>query len=69
MKNGVDVDYSATIHTFPTTALWFQASGQFIISLAAGDYLEVVWLSANANATSDILDSIGQGDTFTISLI
>ena len=58
MKNGVDVDYSATIHTFPTTALWFQATGQFIIELAATDYLEIVWLSADANASSDILDFI-----------
>lgn len=58
MKNGTDVDYSTTIHTFPTTALWFQASGVFTIELAATDYLEVVWLSANANASSDILDFI-----------
>jgi hypothetical protein len=56
MKNGVDVNYSTTIHTMPTTALWFQASGQFTIELAASDYLEVVWYSPNANASSDILD-------------
>jgi len=56
MKNGVDVNFSTTIHTFPTTALYFQASGQFTISLAAGDYLEVVWYSPTANASSDILD-------------
>jgi hypothetical protein len=58
MKNGVDVNYSATIHTLPTAALYFQASGQFTISLAAGDYLEVVWYSPTANASSDILDYI-----------
>jgi len=59
MKNGVDVNFSTTLHTFPTTALYFQASGQFTISLAATDYLEVVWYSNNANASSDILDYIG----------
>lgn len=58
MKNGVDVNFSTTIHTMPTTALYFQASGQFTISLAAGDYLEVVWYSPTANASSDILDYI-----------
>ena len=56
MKNGVDVNFSTTIHTMPTTALYFQASGQFTISLAATDYLEVVWYSPTANASSDILD-------------
>jgi hypothetical protein len=59
MKNGVDVNYSTTIHTMPTTALWFQASGQFTISLAASDYLEVVWYSPDTNASSDILDFQG----------
>ena len=59
MKNGVDVNFSTTLHTFPTTALYFQASGQFTISLAATDYLEVVWYSPTANASSDILDYIG----------
>ena len=58
MKNGTDLEYSTTIHTMPTTALYFQASGQFIVSLAANDYLEVVWYSPNANASSDILDYI-----------
>ena len=58
MKNGVDVDYSTTINTMPLTALWFQQSNQFIVSLAANDYLEVVWYSPNANASSDILDFI-----------
>jgi len=58
MKNGVDVNFSTTIHTMPTTALYFQASGQFTISLAATDYLEVVWYSPNAAASSDILDYI-----------
>ena len=59
MKNGTDLNYSTTMHTFSTTAQWQQISGQYTVELAAGDYLEVAWLSANANASSDILDSIG----------
>lgn len=56
MKNGVDVNFSTTLHTLPTASVRFQASGQFTISLNATDYLEVVWYSPNANASSDILD-------------
>lgn len=59
MKNGTDLNYSTTLHTFSTTAQWQQISGQYTVELAAGDYLEVAWLSANASASSDILDSIG----------
>ena len=56
MKNGTDVNFSTTIHTLPTASVYFQASGQFTLSLAAGDYLEVVWYSPDTNASSDILD-------------
>jgi len=56
MKNGTDVNFSTTIHTLPTASVAFQASGQFTLSLAASDYLEVVWYSPNTNASSDILD-------------
>ena len=56
MKNGTDVNFSTTIHTLPTASVFFQASGQFTISLAASDYLEVVWYSPDTNASSDILD-------------
>ena len=59
MKNGTDLNYSTTLHTLSTTAQWQQISGQYIVSLAAGDYLEIQWLSTNASASSDILDSIG----------
>ena len=43
MKNGVDLDYSTTLHTFSTTSQWQQISGQFIVSLSAKDYLQIVW--------------------------
>lgn len=59
MKNGTDLTFSTTLHTFSTPSQWQQISGQYTVELAAGDYLEVAWLSANANASSDILDSIG----------
>jgi len=58
MKNGVDLDYSTTLHTFSTTSQWQQISGQFIVSLSANDYLQIAWLSTNASASSDILDFI-----------
>jgi len=64
MKNGVDVDYSTTIHTLSTTAQWQQISGQFTVSLAADDYLQIQWLSTNASASSDILDSIGSASPY-----
>lgn len=56
MKNGVDIDFSTTIQRLPVAAGYHQISGNFIIELTAGQYLEVVWLSSNANASSDILD-------------
>jgi hypothetical protein len=59
MKNGVDLNYSTTIHTFSTQAQWQQISGQYTESLSANDYLEVAWYSTNSNASSDILDSAG----------
>ena len=59
MKNGTDLNYSTTLHTFSTPAQWQQISGQYIVTLAAGDYLEIAWLSATAVASSDILDSVG----------
>jgi hypothetical protein len=59
MKNGVDVDYSTVIQTLDTTAQFQPVTSQFIVSLAADEYVEVVWLSANANASSDVLDFQG----------
>ena len=59
MKNAVDLSYSTTIHTFSTQAQWQQISGQYTVTLAANDYLEVAWYSPNASASSDILDSAG----------
>jgi hypothetical protein len=59
MKNGTDLNYSTTLHTFSTPTQWQQISGQYTVQLAVGDYLEVAWLSANASASSDILDSVG----------
>jgi hypothetical protein len=59
MKNGVDIDYTTTIQTMDASAQWMQVSNQYIVTLNAGDYLEVVWYSPNANASSDILDFIG----------
>jgi hypothetical protein len=56
MKNGVDLGYSATIDSLLTNAQWKQISGQYIVSLAAGDYLEVQWIVTNVNSTTDILD-------------
>lgn len=58
MKNGVDVDYTATIQTMDASSQWMQVMNQFTVTLAANDYLEVVWYSPNANASSDILDFI-----------
>lgn len=58
MKNGVDIDYTTTIQTMDASAQWMQCSNQYIVSLNAGDYVEVVWYSPNANAGSDILDFI-----------
>ena len=59
MKNGVDVNFSTTIHTLPTASVYFQAAGEFTIELAAGDYLEVLWYSNSANASTDVLDYQG----------
>ena len=59
MKNGVDVDYTTTIQTMSTQAQWMQVVNQYTLTLNQNDYVEIVWLSANANATNDILDFIG----------
>jgi len=64
MQNGVDISYSTTLNTLSTTAQWQQISGQFTVSLAVNDYLEVKWLSATAAASSDILDSIGASSPY-----
>jgi len=63
-QNGVDISYSTTLNTLSTTAQWQQISGQFTVSMAVNDYLEVKWLSANAAASSDILDSIGASSPY-----
>ena len=39
-------------------------SNQFVVSLNAGDYIEVVWYSPNANASSDILDFINSSSPY-----
>jgi uncharacterized protein (DUF2345 family) len=59
MKNGVDVAYTTTIQTMDTNAQWMQVVNQYTLTLNQNDYVEIVWLSANANASSDILDFIG----------
>jgi hypothetical protein len=56
MKNNVDVPYSTTINTLFTNAQWIQISGQYTVSLLAGEYVEVVWLVVNTASTTDILD-------------
>lgn len=64
MKNNVDVDYTTTIQTMSTQAQWMTVTNQYTVSLVAGDYLEVVWLSANAAASSDILDFIAASSPY-----
>ena len=58
MKNGADVDFTTTIQTMDASSQWMQVMNQFTLELVANDYLEVVWYSPNANASSDILDFI-----------
>jgi hypothetical protein len=64
MKNNVDIDYTTTIQTMSTQAQWITVTNQYTVSLNAGDYVEVVWLSANAAASSDILDFIGASSPY-----
>ena len=64
MKNGVDIDYTTTIQTMDASSQWMQVSNQFVVSLNAGDYIEVVWYSPNANASSDILDFINSSSPY-----
>jgi hypothetical protein len=59
MKNNVDVDYTTTIQTMSTQAQWMTVTNQYTLTLNQNDYVEIVWLSANAAATNDILDFIG----------
>jgi len=58
MKNGVDVDYTTTIQTMDTASQWMTVSNQYTLTLNQNDYVEIVWYSPNANASSDILDFI-----------
>jgi hypothetical protein len=55
-KNGVDVLFSTTIDTLFTNVQVKQLSGYYIVTLTAGQYIEVNWLAVNANSVSDILD-------------
>ena len=64
MKNGVDVDYTTTIQTMSTQAQWMQVVNQYTLTLNQNDYVEIVWLSANANASSDILDFIAASSPY-----
>jgi hypothetical protein len=64
MKNGVDVDYTTTIQTMSTQAQWMQVVNQYTLTLNQNDYVEIVWLSANANASNDILDFIAASSPY-----
>jgi hypothetical protein len=64
MKNGVDVDFTTTIQTMDTAAQWMQVVNQYTLTLDQNDYVEIVWLSANANASSDILDYIAASSPY-----
>jgi hypothetical protein len=47
--NGTNIADSDTKVTVPSNAPYVVASWNFIVSVAAGNYVEIVWLSDNAN--------------------
>lgn len=47
--NGSDIANSDTKLTVPSNAPYAVASWNFIVSVAAGDYVEIAWLTDNAN--------------------
>lgn len=47
--NGTDIDYSNTKLTVQSNNPYVVAAWNFIVSVAAGDYVEIVWFTDNAN--------------------
>lgn len=47
--NGSDIDDSDTKVTVPSNNPYVVAAWNFIVSVAAGDYVEMAWLTDNAN--------------------
>lgn len=47
--NGTDIDYSDTKLTVQSNNPYVVAAWNFIVSVAAGDYVEIVWFTDNAN--------------------